>query len=109
MAGESDANGAAAPSTTTSSGVSAQQDGEISATAVSSSAQAAVFVKSAPVPSHFARVCGPNFDQRQSLQSLLEGYGSIGFQASAIAEACSLVDKMVSLPPSSWWPIVTSC
>ncbi|CEH12564.1 deoxyhypusine synthase [Ceraceosorus bombacis] len=60
----------------------------------SSSAQAAVFVKSAPVPSHFEQVRGPDFDQRQSLESLMTGYASVGFQASAIAKACNLVDKM---------------
>ncbi|PWN40001.1 putative deoxyhypusine synthase [Ceraceosorus guamensis] len=60
----------------------------------SSSAQAAVFVKSAPVPSHFEQVRGPDFDQRQSLESLMTAYGSVGFQASAIAKACNLIDKM---------------
>ncbi|TIA95155.1 hypothetical protein E3P94_03848 [Wallemia ichthyophaga] len=50
-------------------------------------ANAAVFVKSDPVPDSARLVQGPDFEQPQSLQGLLSAYETIGFQATGLARA----------------------
>jgi deoxyhypusine synthase len=59
-----------------------------------SSAQAAVFVRSAPVPASYAQVRGPNFDDEQTLDSLMDAYARVGFQASGVARAIDVVEQM---------------
>ncbi|CCM04041.1 uncharacterized protein FIBRA_06199 [Fibroporia radiculosa] len=58
-------------------------------------ASAAVLKPSEPIPEDVAvSVEGPNFDQPISLQHLLQSYKRIGFQASSLAKAIEIVNKM---------------
>ena len=59
-------------------------------------ASAAVLKPSEPVPDAAVSVEGPNFDQDLSLAQLLESYKRVGFQASSLAKAIEIVNKMVS-------------
>lgn len=61
-----------------------------------SSAQAAVFVQSEPVPESALKVQGPNFDKPLDLTDLLASYERVGFQATSVARAIEIVNKMVS-------------
>ncbi|OSX60145.1 hypothetical protein POSPLADRAFT_1148134 [Postia placenta MAD-698-R-SB12] len=62
--------------------------------AIPSGASAAVLKASEPVPEAAVAVEGPNFDEPISLQQLLENYKRIGFQASSLAKAIDIVNKM---------------
>ena len=70
-------------------------------TAIPAGASAAVLKPSEPVPDVAVSVEGPNFDQDVSLSQLLNSYKRIGFQASSLAKAIEIVNKMVSLRPTS--------
>lgn len=59
-------------------------------------ASAAVLKPSEPVPEAAVSVEGPNFDQDVTLAQLLDSYKRIGFQASSLAKAIEIVNKMVS-------------
>lgn len=41
---------------------------------------------------------GPNFDENPTLDSLLESYERIGFQANSLGKAIKIVNKMVGAP-----------
>lgn len=56
-------------------------------------AKAAVFVQSEQYEG--TRIKGPDFNEPQTLESLLQSYERIGFQANGLARAMELVDKMV--------------
>lgn len=63
----------------------------------STSAQAAILQPSESLPtSAFPIVHGPNLEEPQSLASLMASYASVGFQASGVAQACSIIDEMRS-------------
>lgn len=59
-------------------------------------ATASLFVASEPVPDHFESVKGPDFEQEQTIDGLLSAFGSIGFQATGMAKAVEILEKMVS-------------
>ncbi|GAA5925809.1 deoxyhypusine synthase [Sporobolomyces koalae] len=63
-----------------------------STTAASDAAKAAVFVQS----EHYegTRIKGPDFNERHSLEALLESYATIGFQANGLARAMELINTM---------------
>jgi deoxyhypusine synthase len=63
-------------------------------------ASAAVLKQSAPVPDEAIAVQGPNFDERPTLETLLDSYERIGFQANSLGKAINIVNKMVGAPPS---------
>jgi deoxyhypusine synthase len=63
-------------------------------------ASAAVLKQSEPVPDEAVTVQGPNFDQRPTLDTLLESYERIGFQANSLGKAINIVNKMVGAPLS---------
>lgn len=58
-------------------------------------AAAAVLLPSAPVSDTAVSVQGPDFDQPQTLQSLLQSYERIGFQANSFGKAINIVNQMV--------------
>lgn len=60
-------------------------------------ASAAVLKPSEPVPEETVAVQGPNFDDRQTLDSLLKSYERIGFQANSLGKAINIVNNMVRL------------
>jgi len=64
-------------------------------------ASAAVLKHSEPVPDDAVAVQCPNFDERPTLETLLESYERIGFQANSLGKAISIVNKMVGAPLSS--------
>jgi deoxyhypusine synthase len=55
-----------------------------------------VLKPSGPIPDDAVSVQGPNFDERQTLDTLLASYERIGFQANSLGRAISVVNKMVS-------------
>ena len=59
------------------------------------SAAAAVLQPSEPIPSNAVAVQGPNFDERQTLQSFLQSYERIVFQANSLGRAINIVNRMV--------------
>ena len=61
-------------------------------------ASAAVLKHSEPVPDEAVAVQGPNFDERPTLETLLDSYERIGFQANSLANAIKIVHKMVGAP-----------
>ena len=61
---------------------------------MNSLANEAVFVKSEPVPHNFELVNGPSYEEEQSLQSLLESYETIGFQATGLSRAIEVINHM---------------
>ncbi|CAD6885058.1 unnamed protein product [Tilletia laevis] len=61
---------------------------------VSSAAQAAVFAPSVSLPESTPQVQGPCFDDPQTLDSLLQAYGTIGFQATALSKAVDIINHM---------------
>ena len=63
-------------------------------------ASAAVLKQSEPVPDEAIAVQGPNFDERLTLETLLDSYERIGFQANSLGKAINIVNKMVSAPLS---------
>lgn len=62
-----------------------------------SAATASLFVESAPVPDHFESVRGPNFDQPQDVQTLIDSFATVGFQATGVNRAVHIIEKMVRL------------
>ena len=60
----------------------------------------AILQRSEPVPDEAVSVQGPNFDEHPTLESLLESYERIGFQANSLGKAIKIVDKMVGAPLS---------
>ena len=63
-------------------------------------ASAAVLKQSEPVPDEAVAVQGPNFDERPTLDTLLDSYERIGFQANSLGKAINIVNKMVGAPLS---------
>jgi len=63
-------------------------------------ASAAILKQSEPVPDEAVGVQGPNFDERQTLETLLDSYERIGFQANSLGKAINIVNKMVGAPLS---------
>jgi deoxyhypusine synthase len=61
-------------------------------------ASAAILKQSEPVPDEAVAVQGPNFDERPTLETLLDSYERIGFQANSFGKAINIVNKMVSAP-----------
>jgi hypothetical protein len=61
-------------------------------------ASAAVLKQSEPVPDEAVAVQGPNFDERPTLETLLDSYERIGFQANSLGKAINIVNKMVGAP-----------
>ena len=70
-------------------------------TAIPLGASAAVLKPSEPVPDAAVSVEGPDFDKDVSLAQLLDSYKRIGFQASSLAKAIEIVNKMVCRPSIS--------
>lgn len=64
-------------------------------------ATAAVLLPSAPIPEDAIPVVGPDFEKDMDLQSFLESYSKIGFQANSFGKAVDIVNQMVSLIPSN--------
>jgi len=64
-------------------------------TIIPQDASAAVLKHSEPVPDEAIAVLGPNFDQLQTLETLLGSYERIGFQANSLGKAINIVNKMV--------------
>lgn len=48
------------------------------------------------IPDDATHIKGPNFDNAINLQELLESYEKIGFQATGMAKAIQIVERMVS-------------
>ena len=63
-------------------------------------ASAAILKQSEPVSDEAVAVQGPNFDERQTLETLLDSYERIGFQANSLGKAINIVNKMVGAPLS---------
>ena len=61
-------------------------------------ASAAVLKQSEPVSDEAVAVQGPDFDQHLTLETLLDSYERIGFQANSLGKAIKIVDKMVGAP-----------
>lgn len=59
----------------------------------SEAAKAAVFVQSEAYEG--TRIKGPDFNERHTLEQLLQSYEKIGFQANGLSRAIELIDKMV--------------
>lgn len=57
-------------------------------------AQAAVLQPSEQLDSTFPIIKGPNLEEEQTLNSLLSSFSNIGFQASGVAKACEIIEKM---------------
>jgi hypothetical protein len=55
----------------------------------------AILQRSEPVPDEAVSVQGPDFDEQLTLESLLQSYERIGFQANSLGKAIKIVDKMV--------------
>ena len=62
---------------------------------VPADAAAAILLPSALVPDNAVYVEGPDFEQPQTLQSFLQSYERIGFQANSLGRAINVVNKMV--------------
>jgi deoxyhypusine synthase len=59
-------------------------------------AHASVLMPSESIAEDATHIKGPNFDNAIGLQDLLESYEKIGFQATGMAKAIAIVEKMVS-------------
>jgi deoxyhypusine synthase len=59
-----------------------------------SAAQAAVLQPSEKLDSTYPIVKGPNLEEEHTLDSLLSSFSTIGFQASGVAKACEIIEKM---------------
>lgn len=59
----------------------------------SEAAKEAIFVASQPYEG--IKISGPDFNRPYELQELLKSYETIGFQATGLARAIELIDKMV--------------
>ncbi|KAJ7507763.1 Deoxyhypusine synthase [Mycena galericulata] len=57
-------------------------------------ASAAVLAPSGPMPDSAVSVQGPDFDSPHSLQTFLQSYERIGFQATSLGRAINTVNKM---------------
>ncbi|KAF8195927.1 Deoxyhypusine synthase [Mycena galopus ATCC 62051] len=62
--------------------------------AIPSGASAAILLPSAPLPDDAVSVQGPNFDSPHSLQTFLNSYERIGFQANSFGRAIKIVNNM---------------
>jgi hypothetical protein len=69
-----------------------------SSSVIPQAASAAVLKQSEPVPDEAVAVQGPNFDEHPTLETLLDSYERIGFQANSLSKAIKIVDKMVGAP-----------
>ena len=60
------------------------------------SAQSAVFLRSAPMPTGAQQVEGPRFDEQDpnDLAGLVNSMGAIGFQGSSVEEAVRIIERM---------------
>ncbi|PPQ94951.1 hypothetical protein CVT25_003923 [Psilocybe cyanescens] len=63
-------------------------------TDIPSGAAAAILQPSHPVPDDSVSVQGPDFDKPQSLDSFLQSYERIGFQANSLGKAIKIVNEM---------------
>lgn len=61
-----------------------------------SAAHASVLTPSEALPADSVHIKGPDFNKPVDLFSLLEGYERIGFQATGLAKAIQVIEKMVS-------------
>jgi hypothetical protein len=66
--------------------------------ATTADAHGSVLTPSEALPSDSIHVKGPNFDSEIGLQDLLTGYETIGFQATGLARAIKIINRMVSRP-----------
>lgn len=57
-------------------------------------AHSAIFVPSVPIPDNAVPVKGPDFTSHHDLLTLLDGYGSIGFQATSLKQAIDVINEM---------------
>ncbi|CAO1617310.1 unnamed protein product [Sympodiomycopsis kandeliae] len=57
-------------------------------------ATASLFVESAPIPSDFQPVRGPNFEQVQDVTNLINSFATVGFQATGVHKAVQIIEKM---------------
>ena len=64
-------------------------------TTVPTDAAASILLPSAPVSDTAVAVVGPDFDLPQTLQSFLQSYERIGFQANSLGRAINVVNEMV--------------
>jgi deoxyhypusine synthase len=67
-------------------------------------AAASVLFHSSPIDPDTKVIRGPNLDAPIDLQSLLKSYETIGFQATSLAKAIQIVNKMVGPFPASLSP-----
>ncbi|CAO1613487.1 unnamed protein product [Parajaminaea phylloscopi] len=72
-------------------GPSSSANGQAAAPA---EAQASLFVSSTAIPDHFEPVRGPDFEEEQSIESLLAAFAHVGFQASGMHRAVEIIEKM---------------
>lgn len=61
-----------------------------------SAAHASVLTPSEALPEDATHVKGPDFNEPIDLFSLLEGYERIGFQATGLARAIQVIEKIAS-------------
>lgn len=59
-------------------------------------AHASVLTPSEALPDNAVHVKGPDFSKPIDIMDLLRSYETIGFQATGLARAIEVVDKMVS-------------
>ncbi|KAK0548221.1 Deoxyhypusine synthase [Tilletia horrida] len=85
-----------ASSSTSSGAVAVDGSGSGNGAAVSNVAQAAVLKPSVQLPDSTPIIQGPNFDDPQTLQSLMNAYATVGFQATALSKAVDIVNDMRS-------------
>lgn len=57
--------------------------------------KASLFVSSMPIPDYFQPVQGPNFEEEQGVESLLDAFACVGFQATGMHKAAEIMEKMV--------------
>lgn len=69
---------------------------EASSSTQTQDAHASVLMPSESIAEDATHIKGPNFDNAIGLQELLESYEKIGFQATGMAKAIAIVEKMVS-------------
>jgi deoxyhypusine synthase len=72
------------------------QNAEASSSTQTQDAHALVLMPSESLPADATHIKGPNFDNAIGLQELLESYEKIGFQATGMAKAIAIVEKMAS-------------
>jgi hypothetical protein len=67
-----------------------------------SAAHASVLTPSEALPADAVRVGGPDFNEPIDLFGLLGGYERIGFQATGLARAIQVIEKMASQLQRLW-------